>query len=56
MSDFNPTLYYQIEICRDAMKESMAMSYFLMPYYKKLLDIASRGDKEPHERPFVEEL
>ena len=50
------TLQDQIDLVRQLMQEELAQSYLLMPYYKKLLEIGSRGDLEPKDRPWIEEL
>ena len=54
MSKF--TLELQIEAVRELMLTDPGTSQLLMPYYKKLLSIASHGGIEPSERLPVEEL
>ena len=54
MSKF--TLELQIDAVRELMTTDVGMTQLLMPYYKKLLNIASNGDVEPSERPPIEEL
>ena len=54
--DLSLNLDQQIAAVGELMAQGIGHSYLLLPYYKKLLDIASRGGKEPHERPFVEKL
>ena len=50
------TLELQIEAVRELMLSDVGMTQLLMPYYKKLLNMASRGGIEPSQRPPVEEL
>ena len=50
------SLQLQIDAVRDLMHSEPGMTELLLPYHKKLLEIASRGDVEPSQRPPVEEL
>ena len=54
MSKF--TMELQINAVRELMLTDAGMSQLLMPYYKKLLNIASTAGVEPSELPPVEEL
>ena len=54
--DSNFTLELQIEAVRELMLSGVGMTQLLMPYYKKLLSMASRSGIEPSQRPPVEEL
>jgi len=54
MSKF--TMELQIDAVRELMLTDVGTSQLLMPYYKKLLNMASRAGIEPSELPPVEEL
>ena len=50
------TLQLQIESVRELMDHDIGLSYLLMPYYKKLLEIGGQGGIKPENRPMVEKL
>ena len=50
------TLQMQIAALRELMDQNIGHSYLLLPYYKKLLEIAGQGGIEPEKRPMVENL
>ena len=50
------TLESQLTAVQQLMSQDISYSYLLMPYYKRLLLIASRDGIEPHLRPMVESL
>jgi len=56
MTDKAFTMELQIDAVKELMLTDVGMTQLLMPYYKKLLNMASKAGIEPSQLAPVEEL